>query len=84
MAFRSGPVLSIGASPASGYFSYRLGGGSDQGAIFAMADSDTSVELQVSFPAKKREADGSTTYFVLVTNLSSTATRFELQGGGVT
>jgi len=82
MPLESDFVYSLTAN-ASGYFSYRLDNGSDLGAIFVMADSGSMIELLADFPAKKREADGSTTYFIQVTNTSSIATKFRLQGGGV-
>jgi len=84
MSFRSPPLGTIkkgaGARPW-----YRISGGADVGALYAMADpQNPDAVLAVDYQTKRRESDGTITYLVSVRNIGPVDTEYRLIGGGLT
>ena len=64
---------------------YRINNGADLGPRYAMANPfNPGGELESHHQTKKKEGDGTITYWVWVRNIGSVTTNFNLQVGGLT
>jgi hypothetical protein len=83
MAFNGVGFGTLGPGSTTTWW-YKYGGSGDKGAQYAMAHPlNPGGSLRVTNQTKKRENNGTITYFVTIRNIGSVTTNFNLSGGGL-